>query len=107
MQLATHRDDALDIIADADQHVDVLVLDNNLDDSIFEFVTEIRARFPRLLIVLVDEEADFGMPGQADDLSTDPFANNDLVERIRRLIADRRMETLRSDSLPAVRSINH
>jgi GAF domain-containing protein len=51
----------------------------------------------------VDEEADFGMPGQADEISTEPFENNDLIKRITRLMSDRQLETLRADSLPAVR----
>jgi GAF domain-containing protein len=46
------------------------------------------------------------MPGHADDMSTDPFTKDDLVRRINKLISDRRMETLRSDSLPAVRTMS-
>ncbi|MCU0497048.1 MAG: GAF domain-containing protein [Anaerolineae bacterium] len=92
------------VLADRNQHADVLVIDNNLDETVFALVSELRHSYPRLLIVLVDEEADFGMPGQADDLSTDPFKNDDLVRRITRLMSERRMETLRSDSLPAVRN---
>src|SRR5690606_31950689 len=57
------------------------------------------------LIILVDEDADFGMPGQADEISTDPFRHDDLVTKIKRLMSDRQLETLRSDSLPAVRNI--
>ncbi|TVR24089.1 MAG: GAF domain-containing protein [Anaerolineaceae bacterium] len=97
---------ALALLADKDSHVDVLAVDNNLSASIYEFVVYVRQKYPRLLIVLVDEEADFGLPGQADEMTTEPFKDDDLVRRIERLIADRRMETLRSDSLPAVRSIN-
>jgi hypothetical protein len=55
--------------------------------------------------VLVDEEADFGIPGQADAISTAPFTGGDLARQIKRLIADRQLETIRSDSLPAVRNI--
>jgi putative methionine-R-sulfoxide reductase with GAF domain len=95
-------DDARARIADRNQHTDVVIVDNNLNDA-FLFVTELRQSYPRLLIVLVDEAADFGMPGQADDISTDPFRNDDLAQKIKRLMSDRRMETLRSDSLPAVR----
>ena len=96
---------ALNIIADRDEHVDVLVLDNELT-GVHDFVTHLRQKYPRLIIVLVDEEADFGMPGQADELSTDPFRNDDLMRKIKKLMSDRRQETLRSDSLPAVRNIS-
>jgi len=99
-------DEASNILADKDNHVDVFVIDNNLDEDIHDYVALIRQKYPRLLIVLVDEDADFGMPGQADEMSTEPFKNDDLKRRIEKMIADRRMETLRSDSLPAVRSIN-
>lgn len=103
--IVTNTDDAVAVIADRSQHVDVFVIDNNMD-GVFELISELRQTYPRLLIVLVDEEADFGMPGQADAMSTEPFENDDLVNQIRKMIADRRMETLRSDSLPAVRSIS-
>lgn len=102
VQIVSDTGDALNALADRDQHVDVLVLDNGLA-HIFEFVAELRHSYPRLLIVLVDEDADFGMPGQADEISTEPFNNNDLVRRINRLMSDRQLETLRADSLPAVR----
>ncbi len=105
-QVVDSTKEALGIMADKDSHVDVLVLDNGLSELIYELVVHIRQKYPRLLIVLVDEDADFGLPGQADEMSTEPFKNDDLIRRIERLIADRRMETLRSDSLPAVRSIN-
>jgi DNA-binding response OmpR family regulator len=95
--------DALAMIDDREYHVDVLVCDNNLEADVFSVIGDLRQRYPRLLIVLVDEEADFAMPGQADDISTEPFRNDDLIRRISRLISDRRQETLRSDSLPAVR----
>jgi len=99
---------AVEIIADRAIHVDVFTVDNELGefDEIHDFVTDIRQKYPRLLIVLVDEDADFGMPGQADEISTDPFHHDDLARKISKLISDRRMETLRSDSLPAVRSIS-
>jgi hypothetical protein len=94
--------DARDTLASQKAHVDVLMLENQLGD-VYTFIDEVRHTYPRLLIILVDEEADFGIPGQADDISTEPFKNDDLANRIRKLISERRVETLRSDSLPAVR----
>lgn len=84
------------------QPVDVLILDNALDRA-FDFITNLRQTYPRLIVVLVDEEADFATPGQADDISTEPFNNDDLVRRIKRLMSDRQMETLRADAMPPVR----
>lgn len=94
--------DVLDALADTDKHIDVLILDNALG-NVHELIDEVRLTHPRLFIVLVDEEADFGTPGQADELSTNPFTDNDLIKRITRLMSDRKLETLRADSLPAVR----
>lgn len=104
LHITTDVSDALALIADRDQHIDVFVIENSMGD-VFTLVGELRQNYPRLLIVLVDEEADFGMPGQADAISTEPFRNDDLARRIVRLMSDRQMETLRSDSLPAVRNI--
>ncbi len=100
--LVTDTNDALEVVANRDNPIDVLVLDNGLDRS-FEFITELRHAYPRLLIVLVDEEADFAIPGNADELTTTPFTNDDLIRRINRLMSDRRLETLRADSMPPVR----
>lgn len=100
----THNvEDAQARLASGDARIDVFVVDNRLD-RVFLAIGELRQTYPRLLIVLVDEEADFGMPGQADEISTDPFKNDDLARKIRRLMSDRQMETVRSDSLPAVRN---
>ena len=46
--------------------IDVLVLDNNLEHA-FDLITELRHSYPRLFIVLVNQDANFGMPGQADE----------------------------------------
>ncbi len=100
---ATSAADALNILADRTHHTDVLVLDNNIESDVHVIVSDLRQRYPRLMIVLIDEEADFAMPGQADDISVEPFKNDDLIRRINRLISERRTETLRSDSLPAIR----
>lgn len=102
LQIVTDKMDASNILSDRDQHTDVLVIDNQLGE-VPEFVTDLRHSYPRLIIILVDEEADFGLPGEADEMSTDPFTNDDLVKRITRLMSDRQLETLRADSLPAVR----
>lgn len=102
VQVAYSREDMIAILNE--RHTDVLVIDNRLESS-YNAVSEVRQSYPRILIVLVDEEADFGMPGQADEMSTEPFHNDDLARRIKRLISDRQMETLRSDSLPAVRNV--
>lgn len=102
LQIVSDKHEAFNILADREQHVDVLVMDHSLGDT-HEFIADIRHTYPRLFIVLVDEEADFGLPGQADEISTTPFENNDLIKRITRLMSDRQLETLRADSLPAVR----
>lgn len=102
VQLVSDARDALDVLADRDKQVDVFIVDNGLG-HVFELVTELRHTYPRLLIILVDEEADFAMPGQADDVTTDPFTNDDLIRRITRLMSDRRLETLRADAMPPVR----
>jgi hypothetical protein len=100
--LVTEAHEALEVLQDNERPVDVLVLDNGLPKA-FDLIDEIRHTYPRLLIVLVDEEADFALPGQADEVSTDPFSNDDLARRITRLMSDRQLETLRADTMPAVR----
>ena len=87
---------------DRDPQVDALVLDNGMD-GVYDLVGTLRPTYPRLLIILVDEDADFAMPGAADDISTDPFTNGDLMRRVNRLMSDRRLETLRADLMPPVR----
>lgn len=102
VQIVSSTADAAAVLGDHNQHVDVLVIDNQLG-GVFGFINELRLTYPRLLIVLVDETADFALPGEADEISTDPFTNDDLARRITRLMSDRKLETLRADSLPAVR----
>lgn len=102
VEIVSAVQDVIDGLADSDKHVDVLVLDNGLG-SIYDLIEDVRHTHPRMIIVLVDQEADFGTPGQADEFSTDPFTNDDLAKRITRLMSDRKLETLRADSLPAVR----
>jgi DNA-binding response OmpR family regulator len=102
LQIVSDKRDALNTLSDKDRHIDVLVIENQLG-NVFELVTELRHTYPRLFIILVDEDADFGLPGQADEISTTPFTNDDLLKRITHLMSDRQLETLRADSLPAVR----
>lgn len=102
LHIVSDRRDVLTTLANRDIHIDVLVLDNRLG-GIYDLIGDVRHSYPRLFIVLVDEEADFGLPGQADDMSTTPFENDDLAKRITQLMSDRQLETLRADSLPAVR----
>ncbi len=86
----------------ADEQPDILVIDYALGD-VYTLITALRERYPRLLILLVDEEADFVMPGRADEVSVDPFEGDDLIKRIKRMTEDRRLETLRTDVLPQIR----
>jgi hypothetical protein len=102
VQVVTDAPSTLDSLSDRERRVDVLVLDQALD-SAFELMDELRETYPRLLVVLIDEGADFALPGQADEISTEPFNNDDLVRRINRLMSDRQLETLRADTMPAVR----
>ena len=95
--------DTMTELADNAKNTDVVVLDNTLPNAI-DSIPVIRDKHPRVLIVLVDEDADFALPGQADEISTDPFTNGDLARRINRLLADRRLETLRADAMPPVRA---
>lgn len=103
VQLTSDAQGARRLLMEQNVHVDVLIVDNRLE-NMHQLITELRSGYPRMLIILVDEEADFGIPGQADDLSTDPFNSDDLANRIYNLISERRQETVRSDSLPAVRA---
>jgi GAF domain-containing protein len=100
--IVTNEAEARNKLADSQTHTDVFVVDNSLG-NVFELIQELRQTYPRLLILLVDEEADFGMPGHADEVSVDPFKDDDLLKRIKRLTEERRLETLRADALPPVR----
>lgn len=101
--VVTSEEAARNILADPTKRVDVFVIDNNLTD-VFSWIKELRQTNPRLLIVLVDEEADFVTPGRADEVSTEPFKEDDLVKKIKRLSEERHLATLRADSLPPVRT---
>jgi GAF domain-containing protein len=102
VRVVTTIDDAIQDIANRDHQTDVFVLSQELAQT-NSLINDLRMAYPRLIIVLVDEDADFAIPGQADEISTEPFTNDDLARRIQRLMADRQLETIRADSLPAVR----
>jgi hypothetical protein len=101
--VVTSEESARAILNDSSKQTDVFVVDNGLGD-VFEWIKELRRTHPRLLILLVDEEADFGMPGRADDVSTEPFKEDDMIKKIKRMAEERSLATLRADSLPPVRS---
>lgn len=101
--VVTSEDNARNVLADPSKLVDVFVVDNNLGD-VFNWIKQLRQTHPRLLILMVDEEADFAMPGRADDVSIEPFKEDDLLKKIKRLAEERNLETLRADSLPPVRN---
>lgn len=103
IDIITSEEKLLERLEDSTRRTDVVILDEQLTDS-FELIRKIRQNHPQLLIVKVDEDADFGMPGRADEVSTSPFENDELIKIIKRLFEDRRLETLRADSLPSVRS---
>jgi hypothetical protein len=93
----------LDYLGDDSNEVDVLVIDNALG-NVYDLIKDLRQRYPMLLLILIDEEADFGMPGRADDVTTEPFVGDDLLKKIKRGSEERRLETLRADALPPVRN---
>ena len=101
--IVTNERDARQALANSQQRTDVFVIDNGLG-NVYELIRELRQTYPRLLILMVDEEADFGMPGHADEVSVDPFSDGDLLKRIKRLTEERSLETLRADALPPVRT---
>jgi len=104
LSLVTHDHDARAFLTQSQQCADVLVLDSALCDA-YALINELRQSYPRLMILLVDAEADFSTAGRADDVTTQPFEDGDLVRRIKRLAQERQLETLRADMLPPVRSI--
>ncbi len=102
VSMVTSLEKARAAMDDANQPIDVFVVDNTLGD-VYNMLKEIRTTYPRLIIISVDEGADFALPGRADDITTTPFKNNDLITRIKHLNEDRRLQTLRADALPPVR----
>ncbi len=89
-------------LGNAHELPDILVVEYALGD-VYALINTLRERYPRLLILLVDEDADFGMPGRADEVSVEPFRDDDLLKRIKRMTEERRLDTLRTDVLPQIR----
>src|SRR5258708_36840378 len=88
---------AREILANPDKRPDGLVVDNGLGE-VFELVKELRQSYPQRLILLVDEEAYFGMPLRAADGSTYPFLEVVLTKKIKRLVYEALLETLRANA---------
>src|ERR1700694_415486 len=101
--VVTSEQSARDYLADSEKRTDVFVVDNGLG-NVYELIKELRQTYPRLWIVMVDEKATLGMPGRADEVSTDPFKDDELVKKIKRLVQERQLETLHADALPPVRT---
>ncbi len=99
----TSEEKVRDILAAPEYSFDAMVIEAALCD-VPALLRDVQRDHPALLTILVDEGADFAMPGRAHDISTDPFDNDDLVRRIKRLAEERRLETLRADELAPVRS---
>jgi len=104
LSLVTLEQDARAFLKQSQPRADVLVLDSRLCDA-YALISELRQSYPRLMILLVDAEADFSTAGRADDVTTQPFENGDLVRRIKRLAQERQLETVRADMLPPVRTV--
>lgn len=100
---ATSLAEAQAALAQPGQRTDALVLDQRVGD-VFNAIQALRKAYPRLWIVVVDEEADLLTPGRADAATTEPFRNGDLVRKIRRLAEERRLETIQKDALAPVRA---
>lgn len=82
---------------------DVLAVDRGLCDT-NALLARLRRGPSRLMVIVLDEEADFATPGPADDVSTDPLHDDELVKKIMRLVEERSVATLRADALPGVRN---
>jgi hypothetical protein len=91
------------VLADPTARIDAVVIDNELG-GVFDAIKAIRKAYPRLWVVLVDEEADLITPGRADAATTEPFKDGDLVKKIKRLAEERRLETIQKDALAPVRA---
>ena len=99
----TEFDQVHETLASPDFVFDVMVVDASLG-NVPALLGKVQRQYRALLTILVDEGADFAMPGRAHDVTTNPFGKGDLVRRIKRLVEERRLETLRADALPPVRS---
>jgi DNA-binding NarL/FixJ family response regulator len=103
LTVTTSAEEAKTALASGGRQFDAFVVDNGLG-SVFELIKELRQQYPRLWVVLVDEDADFAMPGRADAATTEPFKNDDLVRKIKKLAEERRLETLHADTLAPVKA---
>jgi len=103
LTVATNEEQMRSHLEDPMSRTDALILENSWPNS-SALVKEFRKSYQNMAIILVDEDADFGMPGYADEFSATPFKNDDLSRKIKRLIQERRLETLRADALPPVRA---
>jgi DNA-binding response OmpR family regulator len=91
------------VLNDETRIPDVLAVDRGLCDT-NALVADLRRGPSRLMVIVLDEDADFATPGPADDVSTDPWHDDELVKKILRLVEERSVATLRADALPGVRS---
>lgn len=105
LTLVTSVETAKQRLDDSTARVDVLVLDNALEAA-FALLHHVRQLPKTVAVVLVDEDADFATPGLADDISTTPFHEHDLYGRMKRLLADRTLETIRADAMPPIRELS-
>jgi hypothetical protein len=101
--IVTSEEAARTHLSNPDKRTDIFVVDNGIG-NVFDWIKEVRQMNPRLLILLVDEEADFVTPGRADEVTTTPFKEDDMLKKIKRLAEERSLATLRADSLPEVRN---
>jgi hypothetical protein len=101
--LVDSEDAAQKALADELHAPEVLAVDRGLCDT-NALLAEIRRAHSRLMVIVLDEEADFATPGPADDISTEPLHEDELVKKAMRLVEERSVATLRADALPGVRS---
>jgi hypothetical protein len=104
LDFATNHESAVGMITG--HPVDVVLVDAELDGEDV-FVAMLRQRYPRLLVIVVDEGADFGFPGHADAISTDPFQDDELIAQIQQLVHNRHDEAMSGDNLPVIRDVSN
>lgn len=97
-------DHLLDMLSESDISGTLAVVDHELDLA-NTFVPQLREKYPALCIIIVDEDADFGTPGHADDLSCDPFRKDELKNKINRLLSGETSAPV--IETPSVRTTGH